>query len=304
MRTGVAAALAVLVIAPSGCAGESSESVLPTGRAIETSRMLSPTTHLFADEARARLDVVVDRRLLDPARIRVDVRFEPYETIGGVARSRADLGEYTRLRWEYELRCLTADCIPVRLESILGEREEGRGERRTFRFPPARVRYDDPAESDPIDLRSVSWPPLTSVSRLSEAQADAEFPFRLSPTPLPALSYRVSPPVFAALSLAAGLLLLLFPARAVTRWWRGRHPVVEEAARPELTPLERARALLIWSLDREPADRRRALSNYAAELARAEGDGVADETLTLAWSRTVPAADAVRALAETRLRNR
>lgn len=297
MRQPTWPALSVLALALAlgGCGGDDASSVLPPGRAIETARTLTPTTHLFADDAHARLDVIVDRRLLDPERVRVSTSFEPYEAVGGVVRSRSDLGQYTRLRYDHTLRCLTADCIPVRLESILGEQEEGRGERRTFRFPPAQVRYDDPNEDLPSVLRSVSWPALTSASRLSEAQADAEFPFRLSPTPLPALSYRVSPRLFAAGALAVGLLLVLIPVLAGVRWWRERRPVIEEAPLAELSPLERARALLVWSAERDAPDRRRALANYAAELPY--GRGAADDALALAWSRPVPSSEAVLSLA-------
>jgi hypothetical protein len=259
---------------------------------------MTPATHLFADPALARLEVVVDRRLLDPDRIRVATQFEPYEVVGGVERSRRDLGEYTRLRYEYTLRCLTTDCIPVRQESILGEQESGRGERRTFRFPPALVRYDDPSRQAPELLRSVSWPPLTSVSRLSEAQADAAFPFRLSPTPLPALSYRANPLAVAGALIAGGLLLLALPARAAARWWRRRRPVAEPVPEVMLTPLERARALVVWSCEHgDTPDRRRALSNFAAEVARSGGDGVVANALGLAWSRPAPQPDTALALA-------
>lgn len=292
--------LSVVAFVLSGCGGDDASPVLPPGRAIETVRTLTPTTHLFADDAHARLDVIVDRRLIDPERVRVSSDFEPYETVGGVVRSRADLGEYTRLRFDYTLRCLTADCIPVRLESILGEQEGGRGERRTFRFPPSQVRYDDPTGDLPSILRSVSWPALTSVSRLSEAQADAEFPFRLSPTPLPALSYRVPPPTFALGALAGGLALVLFPSLAALRWWRRRRPVPAEAPTAELSPLERARALLVWSSEQDSPERRRALSNYAAELSLAEGDGAAGDALALAWSRPAPSSEAVLSLAAPR----
>jgi hypothetical protein len=297
MRASAAAVLVAVLLSASACGGDEAAPVLPPGRAIETTRVLSPTTHLFADPAHARLEVLVDRRLLDPDRIRITTGFEPYEVVGGRRFSRRDLGEYTRLRYDYTLRCLTADCIPVRLESILGELEEGRGERRTFRFPPAQVRYDDPAGEAGDFTLSVGWPQLTSVSRLNEGLADAEFPFRLSPTPLPALSYRASPPLVAAVSFVLGVLLLVIPARVAVRWWRRRRPVPEEPPAVELTPLERARALLVWSSERDAVDRRRAVSNFAAELARAGGDGLVDDALGLAWSKPSPRAEAVLELA-------
>ena len=272
--------------------------VLPPGRAIETSRSLSPTAHLFADSVRAQLEVVVDRRLLDPARVRVTTGFDPYTLVGEARRSRRDLDEYTRLRYDYELRCTTVECIPVRLESILGEQEEGRAERRTFRFPPSQVRYDDPAEERVVLLRSVTWPPLTSVSRLNEAQSEAEFPFRLSAATLPGLTYRVSPPLFAAALLLAGLGLLAFPARAAVRWWRARRPPPVPQPVVELSPLERARALVVWSCeDGDATDRRKALANLSTELHRGGVDDVADVAQGLAWSRPAPAPEAALALA-------
>jgi hypothetical protein len=292
-------ALAALVLALPACGGSDDDvPVLPPGRAIETSRSLSSTAHLFADVVRARLEVVVDRRLLDPERVRVSTGFEPYEPVAEERLSRRDLGDYTRLRYDYSLRCLKVDCIPVRLESMLGEQEAGRGERRTFRFPPAQIRYDDPAQARPELLLSISWPPLTSVSRLNEAQSEAEFPFRLSPAPLPSLTYRVPPPLFAGALLLGGLLLLAFPARACVRWWRARRPLPEEAPVVELSPLERARALVVWSCeDGDDIARRKALANLSTELHREGVDEVATAAQRLAWSRPAPPREAALALA-------
>jgi len=287
--------LGALVLASAACGGSDPVPVLPSGRAIETSRTLSSTTHLFGDVVDARLDVVVDRRLLDPTRIHVSTGFEPYERVGEARLSRRDLGDYTRLRYDHALRCVAVKCIPVRKETFLGEQEEGRAERRTFRFPPAQVRYDDPAAESPELLRSVTWPPLTAVSRLNEAQADAEFPFRLSPTALPSLSYRVAPPLLAGLLLLVGIVLVVLPAWAALRWWRARRPPPKLETPLELTPLERARALVVWSCERgDGADRRKALANLAAELGGGELAAIAE---TLAWSPPDPEREAALALA-------
>jgi hypothetical protein len=293
-----ALALAAFALALPACGGSDDDvPVLPPGRAIETSRSLSPTAHLFADVVRAQLEVVVDRRLLDPERVRVTTGFEPYEPVGETRRSRRDLGEYTRLRYDYSLRCVTVECIPVRLESMLGEQEAGRGERRTFRFPPTQVRYDDPAEGLVL-LRDIAWPPLTSVSRLNEAQSEAEFPFRLSPSPLPGLTHRASPPLFAGVLLLGGLLLLAFPGRATVRWWRARRPAPEPEPVLELSPLERARALVVWSCENgDDVARRKALANLSTELHREGVDDVSVAAQGLAWSRPAPAREAALALA-------
>lgn len=297
MRVSALALVAFALTLPACGGSDDDVPVLPPGRAIETSRSFSPTAHLFADVVRAQLEVVVDRRLLDPARIRVTTGFEPYERVGETRLSRRDLGDYTRLRYDYSLRCVTVECIPVRLESMLGEQEEGIGERRTFRFPPAQVRYDDPAEDRPGPLLGIAWPPLTSVSRLNEAQSEAEFPFRLSPAALPSLTYRVAPPVFAGALLLAGLLLLALPARATVRWWRARRPLPEQEPVVELSPLERARALVVWSCeDGDDVARRKALANLSTELHREGVDDVAAAAQGLAWSRSAPVREAALAL--------
>ena len=298
MRVSALALVALALTLPACGGSDDAVPVLPPGRAIETSRSLSPTAHLFADVVRAQLEVVVDRRLLDPERLRVTTGFEPYQPVGEARLSRRDLGDYTRLRYGYSLRCVTVDCIPMRLESMLGEQEAGRGERRTFRFPPAQIRYDDPARVRPELLLSIAWPPLTSVSRLNEAQSEAEFPFRLSPSPLPSLTYRVAPPFFAGALLLAGLVLLVFPARATLRWWRARRPVPTQEPVVELSPLERARALVVWSCqDGDDVARRKALANLSTELHREGVDDVATAAQGLAWSRPPPLPEAALALA-------
>jgi hypothetical protein len=292
----VAAALALVALA--GCGGDAEDvSLLPTGRAIATSRTLEPTTHLFADSVRARLEVVVDRDLLDPGRISLRTRFEPYELVASTRRTRRDLGRYTRLRYEYTLRCLTAACIPVRLESVLGEQEPGRAERRTFRLPAAEVRYDDPSGELPDVLRSVSWPPLTAVSRLNEAQSEAAFPFRASPRALPDLSYRASPALVGGALLIAALALLALPARVGLRWWRDRRAPATSEPLAGLSPLERALLLVEWARGRDGAERRGALEQLAAELDRAELGARAEEARVLAWSRPAPSSEAASTLA-------
>jgi hypothetical protein len=290
---------AVLLLA--GCAGdEDTDPLLPPGRAIDSDRSLTPTTHLFADPVTAQLEVVVDRDQLDPARVTPSVRFDPYEAVGEVATTRRDLGRYTRLRYEYTLRCLTAACIPARLESVLGEQEPGRGERTTIRLAPATIRYDDPTGEFPEVLRTVSWPPVTSVSRLNEAQSDAAFPFRVTPEALPAVSYRAPPWEITAVLVLAALALLVLPARLGLGWWRRRRAGTEDGdAKVVLSPLERALLLVEWSRERDAAARRGALEGLAAELEGNGGDpALGNEARALAWARGAPSSDSAGELAQ------
>jgi hypothetical protein len=295
------ALVAVLGLVAAGCGGSESEvPFLPQGRAIDSSRSLTPTTHFFGDIVTARVEVRIDRRLLDPAKLRVEADFKPYELVGEVERHRRDLDDYTRLRYEYALRCLTLGCIPEQLQTELGAQEGARGERRTLRFPPAQIRYDDPSGEFPGVLRTVSWPPVTSVSRLNEAQSEAEFPFRATPEALPGPSYLAAPALVVGGLLLVGLALLTWPVRLGVRAWRERRPpVVEEEEAPSLTPLERVLLLVEWARERPDGDdRRRTLEVLADELERTGAATLSDQASELAWSRDAPSPEAVSALLE------
>lgn len=290
LRLAVAGALVALTLPTSGCSvsDDSDEPVLPPGRAIGTSRSIVPTTHLFADSVTARLDILLDRRLLDPDRVDLKTSFAPYEEVGAKRFERRDSGPYTRLRYEFTLRCQTIACVPETLDIALGP-GGARGERRTFRLAPADVLYDDPEGELPPVLRSVPWPSLTSVSRISVAEVQSEFPFRSSPAILPSPSHRVAPWLLAGGLGLAALASLVWPLTLGVRSWRARRPPPVDSPEPELTPLERALRLVEQAS--EDDDRRGALEQLAAELGRMDGASLAGEASALAWSRTTPTAD-------------
>lgn len=274
-----------------GCGGGSEGPAPPPGKALATHRSLTPAAHLFADPVRARFDVVVDRERLDPDRVRVRVDFLPYRMVGGLRRSRDDYARFTRLRYEATLRCLTVACIPQRLGSVLGD-QEGRGERRTFRFDPARVLYDDPETGRLRNLRRVWWPPLDSISRLATVNPQlgflapgAELEATLAPVREP--GYRVPPWLLAAALLAAAAALLAFPGVRAVRWYRARRPEAEPSS-PQ-SALERA--LLQVERARDAGDdeaRRDALEALALELDANGGDPHARDARRLAWSPERP----------------
>ncbi len=78
------------------------------------------------------------------------------------------------------LRCLTIRCVPSRIASVLGD-QEGRGERRTFRFDPARVVYGIPTDRRDPHLRRVWWPPLDAISRAQRDELRVTGAFGASP---------------------------------------------------------------------------------------------------------------------------
>jgi hypothetical protein len=292
------AALVALVIVPvaliAGCSGDGDQAAPPPGRALALSTTLTPKAHLFGDFVQARLDVIVDRKRLDPDRIRPALDFLPYRIQGGVRRSRDDFSHFTRLRWDATLRCVTIACVPSRIDSVLGE-QEGRGERRTYRFKPVRISYDEPKTGKVITLNALRWPPLDAISRLSpdEEQIPAyaslgpggEFGSTLAPLAEP--SYRAPAWLIGGGLLAAALALLAFPATLIAREVRRRRPQAETGPGPSafelaLLRVERAR-------DQGSAEEQReALEALACELA---GDGRASRVRALAWRPRPPAAD-------------
>jgi hypothetical protein len=121
---------------------------------------------------------------------------------------------------------------------------------------------------------------------------------------LPSLSRR-SPTTIAVVLLLVAAALLVLPAMLALRWWRRRRQPPPPEPPPEPTALERAIALVEWSLEREEgAERREALNLLADELEGVESNGLADETRVAAWSPPSPSpSEATRILELVRERH-
>lgn len=298
------APVALLVFLAAGCGGGSEGDGPPPGQFVATSRSLTPTAHLFADPVAVRIDVVLNRERLDPDRVRLRVAFLPYRIVDGVSRSRQDFSGFTRLTYRLKLRCLTIQCVPSRLQSVLGS-QEGRGERRTFRFKPARLLYDDPKSGKLRHVRRVWWPPLDSISRLSAENTSVQAigsssgaEFRATITPVLEPSYRMPASLLGGLLLAGAAALLLLPAGLVAREIRRRRPEPEEA--PELPPLERALLLVEWARDHGDAEEQReALEVLAFELDASGAAEPAAAVRAVAWSPESPAPQRVSELIDS-----
>jgi hypothetical protein len=288
-------------------AAEPAGPALPAEQAIATRASLNPSVHLFADPVTARLQVAVDRRRLDLGALSVELDFAPYQPVGRTQVERRDAGHVTYLVHTTTLRCLEPACIPERLESAAGEQETGRGERKVFELPAARITFGPGEDRDPLTVR---WPALESVSRINATEyaawagsqalppgaQRAEFPFTVDLVPA-APTYRVPPRAVAGAALAGALLLLLVPASAVAGWVRDRRRTPAERW-ALLPPLARARRAALWAAGRDDADeRRRALELAAAELGRGGEEALAGLARELAWSDGPPAPEATTALA-------
>jgi hypothetical protein len=247
---------------------------------------VTPHEHIFGDTLTARIDVLLDRAFVEPATVRIEENFAPFQVRGTVRREREDLGNTTHLAFVYELDCLNGDtCLP---------KQEGK----TFELPEARVSYVVSEIGDRTTTR-VRLPLLTGTSRLLGANLDQPA-FRADPRQVPAPTYRVSPTVLAAGALGlAGLLVLaalvllvpLVPIGFVQRW-RERRRLARR------TDLERALAYVRSTPPEESEEVRPALERLASELGRVESDDLAVQTRRLAWSEPPPVEEEIGGLSD------
>lgn len=296
MRSAVASVL-VLAALTAGCGGGGDGvSALPAGSYVSASGSLSPAVHLFGDTITAEVTAVVDSTKLDPSRLSLATFFEPYTRVGRTQVSRRDADDLSEVRYRLRLRCLERACITATLGTIANP---GGSAPRIFRFQPAQLRYTDPGATKPRALRAVRIPMVESVTRIQGQDVTQVygFPFRGTFTPLPSLSRR-DPATIALVLLVIAAALLVLPVTLAARWWRKRRQPPPPKPEPEPTALERAIALVEWSLQRENgAERREALNLLADELDGLEADGLADETRVAAWSPPSPTpVDATRIL--------
>ena len=292
----LAAVIAVTVVTDRS--GPSAPEAIADGRPLAATASLTPQSHLFAERIHVRIDAVVDRRRLDPDRIVLETDWHPYQPAVPPLRTREDVGRFTRLHWGYDLYCVVLECAPQAGANI-----------RTG-FAPATLRYRGrPIEGAPPAPLTISWPPITAVSRLdpvdldrrptvrgggagAQAAVTIKVPWRHNSATLVAATYRVQPVtvfwtgIAGALLLFAGAGILLRPYLPSLRRHRARPSPLERA----LAAVERTRTG--GDLEAE----RKALESLAAEL-RDSGEGdLAWTASVLAWSKPVPEPELIGAL--------
>lgn len=270
-------------------------------QAIQADAALSPRTALFGETVTARVDVTLNRALIDPDSVRVATDFEPWRRVGKPRRARADGEQTTHVRTTWILRCLTSSCLPPqRPLPVL--------------FTSATVTYDRAGDGPSGQQLTVNWPTLYVHSRLvptalappalgGGGSSPFEMPWRADLVSMPAASYRLDPDVaqtglFAAAAAFGALALVL---AYVGRPRRRPKPVFVPEAPPEplLTPVEQALALLEDRVTTNGApDRRRALELIAAELALRGNHDLALRARRLAWSEQLPAVERTSGIAE------
>jgi hypothetical protein len=245
-------------------------------QAVTGETSLSRSGALFADPLRATIEVLVDRRRVDPARVGFRTNFQPYVLVGFPGVTRHDAGRLTRLVYSANLVCYTNTCLPP-------------GASGRVQFAPTQVFYFPKSGSGRQTLE-LPWLPLTLAGRTTDADLLDADPFRqpswrATTDPL-AVSYRVSPLLLRTLLFTAGGLLVLGAIAAFAafvRAWRRRRRA------PVATALERALRLVERIDTRADAqERRKALELLSRELTRTGESRLASTARELAWAEPVP----------------
>jgi hypothetical protein len=233
---------------------------------------LSSRAVAFGDPLVARIDVVLDPRVVDPTSVEIQPSFGAYRVVGRSVERTS--GDRERLTYGYVLQCLDPVCVP----------RTARGEQR---FQPATVTYRTRA-GQPVTER-VAWPAHVLSSRLTDAERRRpEQNVRFDATPPPA-DYRIDPGVLRALLTALAALLALGAAVLLGLALRPRS--AGEAAGPSESRLQQAlRAVWASSANGQPAERRKALGRLGRELRAVERPSEANEAGRLAWSADPPTA--------------
>ncbi len=290
---GVVALLVVAVVLVVVLGGRSSETFRPRG-GLGVASAIVPRSLVFGQPLHARLDVLLDRKTVDPGSVQVRGAFTPYLVEGKEQRIRDDVGPLTRLRLDYTLTCLDLQCLPP------DPTQAGQG---VVRLPPLIVTYK--LRNGKIGTRAITWPGVIVASRLAlgdVAQLESVNvpPYAVS-TALAPPSYAIDPTLLRWLLAAAAIVFLGAAAWLVWRAFRREAAPVVEAplVDPDAgkSPLERALGGVRRTLDDDdiPA-RRRAFEQLAHALAGYDGGTLTAEATALAWAEPPPTAETAKDL--------
>ena len=238
------------------------------------STFVEPEQHLFADAIHARIELVVDGGRVDPDSVEIGANFSPYRELRPAQRTRSESGSIVKLRYDYVLGCLTAQCLP---------KGSGRVE-----LGGAAVNYTRRGSSEP-DAATIEWPPLRAEGRIAPAELE-QAALRAELRDLPEASYRVSPGAVALVSLVLAALFAAGAALLVLRLLPFDRLAARLGARrvDRRSALEQALALVRESRAGSTEEERRALERLAAELRRSSNPALARDASRLAWSHDPP----------------
>jgi hypothetical protein len=241
--------------------------------AVEGGTQLSRSGVLFGDRVRASVQVIVDRKRVDPSQVGFNAHFEPFVRLGTPSVARNDTGRLTRLVYNADLICLTNICL-----------SRDQPEPVHVQFPPVQVFYT--AKSGARHTLKLPWQGTTIGPRTTSADLNGADPFeqpswRATTDPLP-VSYAISPHTLRVVLLFAAGLLFALALFALVRF-----VLIGKLRLRVLSPLERA-VVLVERAPAESSEKRTALELLSHELSRSGEPELALVAKQLAWAEPTP----------------
>ena len=269
-------------------------------QALTATADLAPQSFLFGQAVHVRIDALVDRRQLDPGRVRLDANWAPYTPITATSFHRSDAGTYSRLTWTVDLHCVSLDCVPR-----VGSNVRNVFEPSTVRYVPGKNDHRAPPRV------TISWPNVIAWSRLDPIDSERKAVVRVPGTVIrrqnaaftppwhvdtnvAAATYRMSPSVLLSLSIVLAAALLVAAFLLVRPWL----PEFAFGRRHEPSSLDRALAAVARARGKTEEERK-ALELLAVELRSSGEEGLAWAASELAWSSDEPEPERTDALAAT-----
>jgi hypothetical protein len=289
----VLAGLAIAAPANAGVPSVHGTSLIKGNKPLEVFASIGPPVVLFGDALKAKVAIVVDRKWIDPAGLRVRVHFTPYRAISPPTEVRTGNGRLQEITWTWSIRCLTVQCIP---ESLVGEQT------RNFQFAPARIKYV--AGGKVKYALTAGFQQVQVGSQLNPKVVDFlekkhilawQFPL----TPIPSPHYRVSPTLAFWLPLVLAIVLGALGLALAGRWALQFRPAAAAHGPPVPTSsLERALTLFFWArANDDDTLQRKALERVADELPFDVHD-LSETAHALAWSPETPDEEDVQVISE------
>jgi hypothetical protein len=247
-------------------------------QAISGETLLSRSATLFADPLQVKIEVLIDRNRVDPARVGFNPKFDPFAQIGIPRVERIDTGPLTRLTYSANLACNTYACLPAYTTTRV-------------QFPPAKVFYW-PRSANDTRRRTLLVPwvgftlgPRTSAADLNNADPFVQPAWRATTEP-EGVSYSMSPSLLRGLLFGGSGILFVLALLAFAGFVRA---VLRRFRPPAPTRLERAVSLVedATAQDDQPA-KRKALELLSRELTQSGERELALAARDLAWAEATP----------------
>ena len=248
---------------------ESPPAFAPTAPLTVRARFVPPTV-TFGDRVEARVVVLLDRTVVSPGTLKLDVGVAPLTQLTAPRTTKTARGSLSIVTYDVSAACMTDRCIAPSGDLAL-------------RLP--RTTATVSTRSGGVAHVTVAWPVLHVHGRVNAADLVGRPHFRADTVPA-APSYRVAPSTLAALLDVLAVLLVLGGVAVASlealRILRRRQK--HAAAGGEL---ERALRLAREAESRPPPDRRRALGLLGRLLDHRDAR-LAEQASGLAWARPQP----------------